>query len=82
MLINNHRAPLLVASADQPSAMRSTQPNRWARHLRQIAASFPLARPGVTAGDRGHHAGHRTTHFVGRHSGTAATLGTTEWDNR
>jgi hypothetical protein len=51
MAMNNATAPLLGRPASQRSAMRPTEPGRWARHLGRIAATYPLARPGITAGN-------------------------------
>jgi hypothetical protein len=50
MPLNNATAPMLGRPANQRSAMRPAEPDRWARHLGRIAASYPLARPGITAG--------------------------------
>jgi hypothetical protein len=50
MAMNNPAASLVGRAASQRSAMRPAEPNRWARHLGHIAASYPLARPGITAG--------------------------------
>jgi hypothetical protein len=50
MPMTNATAPLLGRPADPRSAKRPADPERWARHLGRIAASYPLARPGITAG--------------------------------
>lgn len=50
MPMNNATAPLLGRTANPRSAKQPAEPDRWARHLGRIAASYPLARPGITAG--------------------------------
>jgi hypothetical protein len=50
MAMNNATAPELGRPANRRSAIRPADPGRWVRHLGRIAASFPLARPGVTTG--------------------------------
>jgi hypothetical protein len=49
MPMNNPTATVLGRPANLRSAMRPVDPDRWVRHLGRIAASYPLARPGITA---------------------------------
>jgi hypothetical protein len=50
MPMNNAPAHELSRPANLRSAWRPADPDRWTRHLGRIAASYPLARPGITAG--------------------------------
>jgi hypothetical protein len=47
MAMNNATTPVLGRPANQRSAIRPADPDRWVRHLGRIAASYQLARPGV-----------------------------------